>query len=149
KNAVHELIANGEVTGKIFETNLIHRPHGLKAKRLLLIGGGKARNFSTFELRKVAGTAVRFLKPKSVKSFAFVAPDLSTGAVDSIKSAVEGVYVADFDPDTYKSDRKDLAMQAVTVVTDADKAVAEEAVREGRAMGESQNYTRVMVNEPS
>ena len=149
RNAAHELITSGEVTGKIFETNLIHKPHGLKAKRLLLIGAGKAKTFSTYELRKVAGTAVRFLKPKSVKNFAIVAPDLASGVVDSVKSVVEGAYVADFDPDTYKSDRKDLAMHTVTVVTDADKKVAEEAVREGRAMGESQNFARVLVNEPS
>jgi leucyl aminopeptidase len=149
RNAAHEFIGSGEVTGKIFETNLIHKPHGLKAKRLLLIGTGKAKSFSTYELRKVAGTAVRFLKPKSIKNFAIAAPDLATGAVDSIKSVVEGLYVADFDPDTYKSDRKDLAMQTVTVVTDADKKIAEEAVKEGRAMGESQNLARVLVNEPS
>ena len=149
RNVAHELIGSGEVTGKLFETNLIHKPHGLKAKRLLLIGAGKAKSFSTYELRKVAGTVVRALKPKSVKSFAIVAPDLATGAVDSIKSVVEGTVVADFDPDTYKSDRKDLSMREVTVVTDADKKIAEESVREGRAMGESQNLTRVLVNEPS
>jgi leucyl aminopeptidase len=149
RNAAHELISSNEVTGKLFETNLIHKPHGLKAKRLLLIGAGKAKNFSTYELRKVAGTAVRFLKPKSIKNFAIVAPDLASGVVDSIKSVVEGSYVADFDSDTYKSDRKDLAMHEVTVITDADKKVAEEAVREGRAMGESQNFARVLVNEPS
>src|SRR5512142_1582188 len=62
--AAEELISTSEVTGKIFETVMIHRPHGLKAKRLLLIGGGKAQNFSSYELRKLAGTAVRFLKPK-------------------------------------------------------------------------------------
>jgi leucyl aminopeptidase len=149
RNAAQELITSAEVTGKLFEANLIHKPHGLKAKRLLLIGAGKAKNFSTYELRKVAGTAVRYLKPKSIKSFAIVAPDLASGVVDSLKSVVEGAFVADFDPDTYKSDRKDLAMQTVTVVTDADKKIAEEAVREGRAMGESQNLTRVLVNEPS
>jgi leucyl aminopeptidase len=149
RNAAHELISSGEVTGKALETNLIHKPHGLRAKRLLLIGAGKAKGFSTLELRKVAGAAVRFLKPKSIKNFAFVAPDLATGVVDSLKSSVEGLYVADFDPDTYKSDRKDQAMQTITVATDADPKVAEEAVREGRAMGESQNFTRVLVNEPS
>src|ERR1700759_5015424 len=64
--AAAEVINSGEVTGKIFETNLLHRPAKLKAKRLLLIGGGKAKNFSLFELRKLAGTAVRFLKPKGI-----------------------------------------------------------------------------------
>src|SRR5512146_1867736 len=73
--AAAELISAGEVTGKIFETVLVHRPQGLKAKRLLLVGGGKAKNFSVYELRKLAGTAVRFLKPKGIRAFAFLAPE--------------------------------------------------------------------------
>jgi len=36
-----DLLASGEVAGKSFETNLLHKPSGLKAKRLLLISGGK------------------------------------------------------------------------------------------------------------
>src|SRR5438067_5379966 len=74
QQAAAEVIAAGEVTGRIFETVMIHKPAGLQAKRLLLVGGGKAKNFSSYELRKVAGTAVRFLKPKSIRSFVFAAP---------------------------------------------------------------------------
>ncbi len=147
--AAHDVIQSGEVTGKSYETTLVHRPHGLKAKRLLLIGGGKAKNFSTVELRRVAGTAVRTLKAKNINTFAIVAPDLHSGSVDSIKSVVEGAVVGGFDPDVYKSDRKVQAIEAIAIVTDADKKVAETAVNEGRILGESQNFTRVMVNEPS
>ena len=43
--AAADLIASGEVTGKMLETTLLHKPQGLKAKRLLLIGGGKAKKF--------------------------------------------------------------------------------------------------------
>ena len=39
------VISSGEVTGKSFETTLLHHPAGLKAKRLLLVGGGKAKIF--------------------------------------------------------------------------------------------------------
>ena len=42
--AAADLIASGEVTGKMLETTLLHKPAGLKAKRLLLIGGGKAKS---------------------------------------------------------------------------------------------------------
>jgi len=147
--AAHDVIQSGEATGKVYETTLVHRPHGLKAKRLLLIGGGKAKSFSTVELRRIAGTAVRTLKAKNIKTFAFVAPDLHSGSVDSIKSVVEGALVGGFDPDVYKSDRKVQAIEAITIVTDADKKVAEAAVHEGRILGESQNFTRVLVNEPS
>src|SRR5271167_429657 len=71
REAAKDVIASGEVTGKTFETTLLHNPAGLKAKRLLLIGGGKAKNFSAAELRKLAGAAVRTLKAKSVHSIAF------------------------------------------------------------------------------
>src|SRR5690348_3004041 len=82
QNAASELLSNGEVTGKIFETVLLHGPRGLKAKRLLLIGGGKAKNFSAYELRKLSGTAVRFLKPKGLRSFTFLAPANWSGSAD-------------------------------------------------------------------
>src|SRR5271157_4601709 len=71
REAAEELISSGEVTGKSFETTLLHHPAGLKAKRLLLLGGGKAKDFSAAELRKLAGAAVRTLKSKSIRSFAF------------------------------------------------------------------------------
>src|SRR5436190_13106292 len=64
RKAAEELIGSKELTGKLFETVLLHRPQGLKAKRLLFIGGGKAKNYSSVELRKLSGTAARFLKGK-------------------------------------------------------------------------------------
>ncbi|MFB3815489.1 MAG: leucyl aminopeptidase [Terriglobales bacterium] len=150
-NSAHELTASGEVTGKIFETVLVHRPLGLKAKRLLLIGGGKAKNFSSYELRKLAGAAVRFLKPKSIRSFAFLAPPLSAGAVVAVKAIVEGAFVGNFEPDKYKSDRKDQRVDDLTVLVtgQADRAQLEDAVLAARILGESQNFTRELVNEPS
>src|ERR1035441_8693370 len=74
REAAKEVISSGEVTGKTFETTLLHRPAELKAKRLLLVGGGKTKNFSAAELRKLAGAAVRTLKSKSIRSFAFALP---------------------------------------------------------------------------
>ena len=55
--AAADLIASGEVTGKMLGTRLLDKPSGLKAKRLLLIGGGKAKSFS-YELSKLAGAAL-------------------------------------------------------------------------------------------
>jgi len=149
--AAEELLAAGEVTGKSSETVLLHRPQGLKARRLLLIGGGAAKNFSSYELRKAAGSAVRFLKPRQVRSLAFAAPASAIGpAADAVKAIVEGAFVGDFDPNTYQSDRKDQRVDALTVVAAAhfDKQSVERALAEGRIIGESQNFTRELVNEP-
>jgi leucyl aminopeptidase len=165
-DAAADLIASGEVTGKMLEIALLHKPAGLKAKRLVLIGGGKAKNFSSYELRKLAGAAVRNLKAKDLKSFAFVAPSLWTGQADTssqstlifkrggmedaVKSIVEGAFVGNFDPDYYKSDRKEQKIDELTVLVpgQASTQSLQTAMDQGRIIGEAQNFTRDLVNEP-
>jgi leucyl aminopeptidase len=147
--AAADLISSGEVTGKDFETTLLHKPAGLRAKRLLLIGGGKAKKFSASELRKLAGAAVRTLKSKSLRSFAFLAPENGANAGEAVRAIVEGAFVGNFDPDTYKSDRKDQKIDALTVIAGGEPSALETAFDEARILGESQNFTRELVNEPS
>src|SRR6266404_4117257 len=158
REAAKDVISSGEVTGKTFETTLLHRPAGLKAKRLLLVGGGKAKTFSAAELRKLAGAAVRTLKSKSIRSFAFVVPETAIPSSQGLRAIVEGAFVGNFDPGYYKSDRneKDQKIDAVTIVVpgnvhgDAHDAKAiESAMQAGRIVAESQNFTRDLVNEPS
>src|SRR5579863_1629481 len=148
KDVAADVIGTGEVTGKIFETTLLHHPAKLKAKRLLLLGGGKAKNFTASELRKLAGAAVRYFKPKGIRSFAFLAPD-SVKSDEALKAIVEGAFVGNFDPDTYKSDRKDQKIDSITVVARGEQAKLQKAMDEARIIGESQNFTRDLVNEPS
>src|SRR5258708_5078079 len=149
RDAAKDLIASGEVTGKTFETTLLHHPTALKAKRLLLVGGGKAKTFSAAELRKLAGAAVRTLKGKSIRTFAFALPENGVSAKDGVRAIVEGAFVGNFDPDYYKSDRKDEKIDGVTIVTQADPKALESAMQAGRIVAESQNFTRDLVNEPS
>src|ERR1035441_4246628 len=124
-----DLVASGEVTGKSLEVTLLHKPVGLKAKRLLLIGGGKAKSFSTSELRKIAGTAVRTIKGKDLTTFAFAAPTgVSFSAEDAAKSIAEGALVGTFDADYYKSDRKDQKIDELTVLAQIGRASCRERV---------------------
>ncbi len=128
----------------------LHKPAGLKAKRLLLISGGAAKKFSAYELRRIAGTAVRTLKSRGIRSFAFIAP---TGipAEEAVRAIVEGALVGNFDPDYYRSDRKDQKIDALTILAsgNSDQASLEKAANEAQVIGESQNFTRDLVNEPS
>lgn len=143
-----DLLASGEVSGKLFETNLIHKPSGLRAKRLLLISGGSAKSFTAYDLRRVAGAAVRTLKTRGIRSFAFVAPT-GIGAQEAVRAVVEGAHVGNFDPDYYRSDRKDQKIEELTVVATGDKSSLEKLAAEAQIIGESQNFTRDLVNEPS
>ena len=153
REAARDVLSSGEVTGKAFESTLLHNPTGLKAKRLLLLGGGKAKAFSAAELRKLAGAAVRTLKGKSIRTFAFVLPESAVAANEGVRAIVEGAFVGDFDPGYYKSDRKDKdndqKIDEVTVVVPGDTKPLESAMHAGRVVAESQNFTRDLVNEPS
>ena len=146
--AAADLLSSGEVTCKPFEINLLHKPTQLKAKRLLLVSGGAAKKFTSYDLRRVAGAAARALKARGVHSFVFVAPS-GIGGEEAVKAIVEGIFVGNFDPDYYKSDRKDQKIEAVTVIASGDKSMLERALDEAQVIGESQNFTRDLVNEPS
>ncbi|HEX4020950.1 MAG TPA: leucyl aminopeptidase [Acidobacteriaceae bacterium] len=144
-------LTSGEFNAGACETLLLHAPQELKAKRLLIIGLGKLSKVSVQEIRKAAGVAVRFAKPRSIRQVTFVLPEqdgmpLAAGA----RAAVEGAFVGDFDPDTYRSDRKDRSMERLTVIAPAtaNKAEVEQSFREGVIIGEAQNFTRSLVNEP-
>jgi len=148
RSVAADLLASGEVTGKAFETNLLYKPASVKAKRLLLVSGGSAKKFSSYDLRRVSGTAVRTLKSRGIRSFAFVAP-AGIPVEEAIRAIVEGAHVGNFDPDYYRSDRKDQKIDSILVVTKGDKADLEKAANEAQIIGESQNFTRDLVNEPS
>src|SRR5947209_2232324 len=132
----------------MFESTWIHKPAGVKAKRLLLLGGGKTKKFPGSDLRKLAGAAVRGLKSRNLRSLMFAAPD-GVPAEEAVRAIVEGALVGDFDPDTYKSDRKDQKIESLTITASGDQSTLQRAVDEGRIIGESQNFTRELVNEPS
>jgi leucyl aminopeptidase len=143
-----ELFSNGEVTGRPFETNLLHKPSGLRAKRLLVISAGAANKFTSYDLRRVAGTAVRTLKARGIRSLTFIAPP-SIPAEEAVRAIVEGALVGNFDPDYYRSDRKDQKIDTLTILASGDKAALERAANEAQVIGDSQNFTRDLVNEPS
>jgi leucyl aminopeptidase len=148
--ALKKIATSGELTGKTLEVTLLHSPAGLKAARLLVVGAGKKDQFNVAALRKIAGAALRLLKAKSAKNFAFLAGEgLSTE--DAAQAIAEGLITGDFETDKYKTDKKDKKIEAVSLVgfSDADKANAEQGLRRGRIIAESQNFARDLINEPS
>ncbi len=148
---LRNLAKSGELTGKTLEMTLIHAPAGLKAARLLLVGAGKREQFSSATLRKIAGAALRYLKVRSVKQFAFLVRE-NAAAEDSAQSIAEGALAANFESDKYKTEKKnDKSIDTVllTGYSDAERAAAEKGLARGRVIAESQNFARDLINEPS
>lgn len=142
------LISSGEITGKNLEMVLIHFPQGLAAQRLLLVGAGKPEKFAISDLRKIAGSALRFLKSRGVKKFAFVPREGERGA-EAARAITEGLVVADFESDKYRTDKKTREIAAISIAGFDVAATVEQAVDNGRVVAESQNFARDLINEPS
>ncbi len=149
---IAELYESGEFSGKALETALLHRPKGLAAKRLLVVGGGKAAKFAAAELRQAAGAAVRFLRAKGVRSVAFAlsADDLEANTM----AAAEGALLGDYEPDQYKGEKKDQPLESFTVLApggtdDRLPSSFKSALERARVVAEAQNFARALATEPA
>ena len=141
-----DLSASGEFTGKPCELSILHRPVGLKAKRLAIAGAGKRDRFNATEMRKAVATAVRTLKCKALKriSFWIEQPEFA-------QAAVEGAILGDFEPDQLKTDPKkaEKRLESFTVCGAGGGSALSSAAERGRIVGEAQNFARELENEPA
>jgi leucyl aminopeptidase len=145
---LQEIITSGEFTGKLYETAILHRPHGIAAKRLVAVGGGKRASFSPVEARRVAGSLVRSMKVKGVHSLALF---LDPADSPLIAASAEGAVLGAWEADKYKTDPKknDKRIDTFALCLGTTLAEAQLALEQGRIIGEAQNLTRDLVNEPA
>jgi leucyl aminopeptidase len=151
KSAAAAVLSSGEYKAGANETLLLHGPAGIKARRLLIVGLGKQAKATIHSVRNAAGTAVRFAKPRGIRELTVAVPESDALPVAvSTRAVAEGACIGDFDPDTYRSDRKDLSIQTFTAAAPAkaDQAACKASFNEGIIIGDSQNFTRTLVNEP-
>jgi leucyl aminopeptidase len=160
-NAAAPWISTGEFKAAVAETLLLHAPAGVKAERLLIIGLGKAKSLSIHEVRKAAGVAVRFAKPRALREVAIAFPEdkaLSDEHMDSLpcsltaRAIIEGAVLAEFDIDTYRSEPKDLSVHALNIIAHEDDKKSQAEMQHGFDTGliiaDSQNFARTLINEP-
>ena len=165
--AASRVLGSGEFKASLGETLLLHAPAGLKAERLLIVGLGKAKSLSVNELRKAAGAAVRAAKPRAIRDVAIAFPEdrallAESGGSDerlealpavlAARAIVEGAEVAELDWDTYRSDRKDLSVRTLTLISPeaapSIKSGLQSGFAEGLTLATAQNFARHLVNEP-
>ncbi len=157
---LEELQAGGELRGKAHECTLIHRPAGLAAAKLLVVGAGKKDKFSDAQLRRLAGTAVRYLRARGVREVVWVLDGAESHA-GAIQAVVEGAILGDFDTDPYRTEREsERRIGRLSLATGGASSgeaphgtvwgeAARAALERGRIIAEAQNFTRDLVNEPS
>src|SRR5579884_3297788 len=146
---VKDLYESGEFSGKALENVVLHRPDGLAAKRLLVIGGGKPDKFTSAEMRKAAAAAVRALKSKKLQRLAILLSEAHR-STEFAEAAVEGAILGTFEPDQHKTTDKDDArpVQSFAVCVPGGSEGLDAAVQRAQTVAESQNLARELANEP-
>lgn len=139
------IASRGEFQGKHHSTAVLHRPVKMCAERLLLSGCGPRSKASASRLRDCAGSAWRRLRSEGVKTVAVELPD-AVGTADAVRAVSEGIILADYEPDTYKtSERKRSSLERLTIRA---KNIHQDVLDRAVVTGLAQNRARELANEP-
>ena len=150
---IKSVIESEELKGKEGETVYLHLGEGrgdLKAKRLLLVGVGERESYTAGQVSQMAGTAVRALCARNVKTIGLITRAPETDAEQFAAVAVEGALMSLFDPDKYRTSEKEerLIERLVVIAQGASEDALRRGAERGRIIGESVNFTRDLANEP-
>ncbi|HEY9403756.1 MAG TPA: leucyl aminopeptidase [Pyrinomonadaceae bacterium] len=150
---IKSVIESEELKGKEGETVYVHLGDGrgeLKAKRLLLVGVGERESYGAAQASQMAGTAARALRARGVKSVGLITRGAEAEAERSASAAVEGVLMALFEMDKYRTSEKEerIIERLVIIAQGASEDALGRGAARGRIIGESVNFTRDLANEP-
>ena len=143
-----ELKSTEEWKAKLGRISVIHRPDQLGARRLILLGAGKRKNYDAQSVRSLMMEAVSQVKGYNLKRLAVYG--LGQADTDlSFQAAVEGAVIATYEGDDYKTtDRSPNFIEDILFVVDEETAGVEEAIKRGEILGEATNLARRLINEP-
>lgn len=148
---IAELLASGEIKGKLCELALIHakdRPF----HRVLVVGLGETAKFEPFMLARYAGAAVRYLGRRNIAEIALaLPPQASVHAVACASFVAEGAIAGSFDTTSYQAKPdKGMSVTAVTLLShDFDHAEIEAGAHRGNVLGDAINFARRLALTPA
>ncbi len=153
--AIADILASGEIKGAPNETALLHSA-SQATKRVLIVGLGERAKFDLASLAKYAGTAVRHLGKRNVKSIAFALPlEAAHHAGHAAAFVIEGALTGTIDSTTYRTEPdKPIALDKIVILSAAgehefDKAALETGAERGRVIGEAVNLARILALTPA
>ncbi|MGQ9571645.1 MAG: leucyl aminopeptidase [Dehalococcoidia bacterium] len=153
--AISQLIAEGEIKGKLSELTLIHTLGRLPSTRVLVVGLGKQEEFKLDKVRDVTATALRHLRRLGVKTVATIVHGAGVGGLEPQQCAqaiAEGAVMGLYRFTRHKKrDENEQEIDELTLVElDRTKLPAlRQGVATGRILAEAANRARDMANEPA
>jgi len=114
-----------------------------EGRRLLVVGAGKSDRFTPAVLRKVLGGGA-FPETEVLSTIALALDAGNWRGTGGGRGG--GAILGDFEPDQYKTDKKDAkSVEAFTVVVPKDGEALAQAIESARILAEAQNFARTLV----
>ncbi len=92
--AIREMIADGDLHGKIGEVGVVYPRGAIPARRVLVVGLGKAEELDLEKIRQAAGTAIRKARELNARDVASVVHGAGAGGLnpaDAAQASAEGI----------------------------------------------------------
>lgn len=154
RNKLISLIDSKEVSGKYKEFTILHTDE-LKAKRILIMGLGKRKDFTLERLRAVMAISARNMRRINLNDMAVAEGfhDLGLDSEESASAIVEGIVLGLYRFRKHMSgnqnDYKTLKTLTIAVQNESVQKILEKGTFKGLVLSESTNFVRDLVNEPA
>ncbi len=149
--AIADVLASGEIKGKLCELALIHAK-GQPFQRVLVVGLGESAKFEPSMLARYAGAAVRYLGRRNVAEIAVaLPPQAAANPVACASFAAEGAISGSFETTSYqeKPDKR-MAVTSTTLLSHGlDPAAVETGANRGTIVGDAVNLARRFALTPA
>ncbi|SFG73503.1 leucyl aminopeptidase [Neptunomonas qingdaonensis] len=147
------LINNGDIKGKSAESLLLQKINGVAAKRILLVGLGKADERHDRNYKKVVKTISGAIKSLSLKEITIALDGLASKTPDTyrqVRHLVEWTTAELYQYDRTKSKKADVyAINKIAILlSDKDTEEGESALVDGTAIANGMNVSRDLGNLP-
>ncbi len=156
RGVISRLIQNSQITGKLYEVNIIHSLAEISADHVVVIGMGKKNELTIDRIRGAFAVICRQLRKQRVKNIAVVANGVRTkhiSLVDSVQAMTEGALLGSYSFRKYISEKKDKSIEIknMTILIDnkVDIHLLESSIGRGKILAEATILARDMVNEPA
>lgn len=152
---ISEIIRDIPRCGKYGETTVIHTFGAIGAKRIILLGLGKQSEFTLDKARALMAVAMRVARKLHSKTVVTTVYSADLGGLEDCQASqafVEGAVMGLYQFKHYKTSKEDApAIEKFVIVVNDSAKIKEnnEAVRLGKIIAESVNYSRDLVNHPA
>jgi len=155
--AIRDMMAAGDLAGKVEETALLYTRGALPARRLMLAGLGKREAYTADLLRRTTGAAARAVrKLGQTRYHVYLPPATHEDGLTAERAAqvvVEGSVLGAYQFDVHKTDRESSSphLEALTVVSEEERHAdaLRRGVERGGLIAHAVCLARDLANQPA